>query len=228
MNLQNITAEWLIKTFEELGDEYGNGDYIEDVSIKTNMSQNYTEPYDTYEDGIKITFKVWYNNWGTFMTEREESSIIIRKDGSIQINLPEFLEGGDIDCKLKTKIKELLEIEMEQPNPNQRVQELYKQIEDAKNELAEIRKKCPHKNHAIKNYMWAPGHIEQGHVCDNCGEYLGEMKTTKEWIEEPRFFVDDKHKTQKIKNTLLQNEYSDELITWDQFEKLTNFSELCK
>ena len=132
MNLQNITAEWLIKTFEELGDEYGNGDYIENVFIKTNITQNYTEPYDKYEDGIKITFRAWYNNWGTFMTEREESSIIIRKDGSIRMDLPEFFEGGDIDCKLKTKIKELLEIEMEQPNPNQRVQELYKQIEDAK------------------------------------------------------------------------------------------------
>ena len=54
------------------------------------------------------------------------------------------------------------------------------------------------------------------------------MKTAKEWIEEPRFFVDDKHKTQKIKTILLQNEYSDELLTWNQFEKLTNFSELCK
>ena len=76
--------------------------------------------------------------------------------------------------------------------------------------------------------MWAPGHIEQGHVCDNCGEYLGEMKTAKEWIDTPRWrFADDKY-NQEIKTTLLQNEYSDELLTWNQFEKLTNFSELCK
>ena len=50
------------------------------------------------------------------------------------------------------------------------------------------------------------------------------MKTAKEWIENPRYWNQDFHK--KIKKELLKRQYDDSLLSWNQFEKLTNFNSI--
>ena len=103
---------------------------------------------------------------------------------------------------------------------NNRIQELYKIIKDANDELDLIRKNCPHNQVSKGDYMWAPGHISNGFICDDCGKYIGEMKTAKEWIENPRY---SRVPYDVIKENLLEKEYSDDVISWDEFEKLTNY-----
>lgn len=105
-----------------------------------------------------------------------------------------------------------------------RVKELYKIIQDAQEELDLIRKTCPHNNYKIENYMWAPGHIEQGYICEDCGEYIGEMKTAKEWIENLNWFQGE---YEDIKSELLKISFDEKLLSWNQFVKLTNFDTLC-
>ena len=107
---------------------------------------------------------------------------------------------------------------------NTRIEELYKIIQDAEDELKEIRNKCPHKNYKLGNYMWAPGHINEGYICEDCGEYLGEIKTAKEWIENPRYWNQDYYK--KIKEELLKRQYDNTLLSWNQFEKLTDYNNI--
>jgi hypothetical protein len=102
-----------------------------------------------------------------------------------------------------------------------RVKELYKIIKDAEEELAEIRENCPHVNAKRGNYMSRPGRIDSGYICDDCGEYLGDMKTAKEWIKNPAWEVGDYINNE---NYLLSREYSDDLISWQQFVKLVDYN----
>jgi len=54
-----------------------------------------------------------------------------------------------------------------------RIKELYKIIEEAKKEIEEIRTNCQHIKTFKGDYMWAPGHINTGYICEDCGKYLG-------------------------------------------------------
>jgi ribosomal protein S27E len=49
----------------------------------------------------------------------------------------------------------------------------YKQIKEAENRLAEIRKICKHENTFVGDYQWAVGHICQAVICEYCGEVIG-------------------------------------------------------
>lgn len=103
-----------------------------------------------------------------------------------------------------------------------RVKELYKIIENAKNELEGIRSTCTHTTFK-GNYMWAPGHITEGYICEECGQFLGEMKTAEEWLNEPKYWTD--YYLKVLKNKLSKNKYTEELLTWEQFDKLVKYYE---
>lgn len=54
-----------------------------------------------------------------------------------------------------------------------KVDELYKIIEDARIELKIIRvEKCEHTEFKIGNYGCAPGHFALAKICTTCDEYL--------------------------------------------------------
>ena len=65
-----------------------------------------------------------------------------------------------------------------------RIKELYKLSEYISKEIEIIRNLCPHTNYTEGNYMWAPGHMMLGMVCNDCDKYLGEYKTFSEWTED--------------------------------------------
>lgn len=94
-NLSRITPEWLIDNFKEISEDILNGDYIEDVIIQEN------------ENGVNISFKVWWNAWGEWLTDKHRYSVNINKD-KISISLPEAIEGSGIESELKDKIIELI------------------------------------------------------------------------------------------------------------------------
>jgi hypothetical protein len=73
-----------------------------------------TNSIKEWEDGIKINFRVWFNRWGEFMTERSFSYIKITNNGIISIRLPEALEGGGIESELEDRIFELLGLKKEE------------------------------------------------------------------------------------------------------------------
>lgn len=120
IDFSKLTAEWLIENFQEITDDVSNGDYIEDVNFESNIEINLereSNSINEYEDGIKITFRVWFNRWGDFMTERRQSYITITNEGIINIRLPEALEGSDVEGELEERIKELLVIKSEEQVP---------------------------------------------------------------------------------------------------------------
>jgi hypothetical protein len=107
-----LTAEWLTVNFQEITDDILNGDYIEDVTFEKNIASEYireTNSIKEWEDGIKINFRVWFNNWGKFMSQKELSWIKITNNGIISIRLPEAIEGG-IETELSERISKLLGI----------------------------------------------------------------------------------------------------------------------
>ena len=53
-----------------------------------------------------------------------------------------------------------------------RVEELYKVIKYAEDELKEIRSYCPHKNISMGLYQWRVGSIAEELICDDCGKVL--------------------------------------------------------
>jgi hypothetical protein len=117
IDFTKLTAEWLIENFQEITDDVSNGDYIEDVTFEKNIASEYireTFSIKEWEDGIKINFRVWFNRWGDFMTEKRLSYIKITNDGKISIRLPEALEGGEIEEYLEERIAKLLEIKQEE------------------------------------------------------------------------------------------------------------------
>ena len=117
IDFSKLTAEWLTKNFQEITDDISNGDYIEDVSFETNITSEYireTNSVKETEDGITINFRVWFNSWGDFMTERGLSYLTITNNGEISIRLPEAIEFGGIEDELKKRIKELLDIKQEE------------------------------------------------------------------------------------------------------------------
>ena len=117
IDFNKLTAEWLIDNFQEITDDVSNGDYIEDVTFEKNIDSEYireTNSIKEWEDGIKIDFRVWFNRWGDFMTEKRLSYIKITNDGIISIRLPEALEDRDIEDCLEERIKELLGIKQKE------------------------------------------------------------------------------------------------------------------
>lgn len=121
IDFSKLTAEWLIENFQEITDDISNGDYIEDVKFETNIGSDYIRESNSikeYEDGIKITFRVWFNRWGDFMTERRQSYITITNEGIISIRLPEAIEYSGIETELEERIKELLGIKPEEQVEN--------------------------------------------------------------------------------------------------------------
>ena len=55
----------------------------------------------------------------------------------------------------------------------QRVDDCYRRIKEAQEELVEIRSQCKHPATEYTKYMWAPGHIlDNAKICSVCGELL--------------------------------------------------------
>ena len=106
-----------------------------------------------------------------------------------------------------------------------RVKELYAVLKSANEELEEIRKKCPHKKWKVGNYMWAPGHINNGAICNLCDKYLGEAKTFAVWL----FILNDDYDVYNICLTGKSKKF--EKITADNYpdeEKLFTRKEFVK
>ena len=58
-------------------------------------------------------------------------------------------------------------------NIKERVHELYDIIHNAEDELKSLREQCTHENRYFGHYSWAPGHIDDGFICEDCGTFLG-------------------------------------------------------
>lgn len=56
---------------------------------------------------------------------------------------------------------------------------LYAVIKVAQEDLANIRKACPHTETFIGDYEWAPGHLSTARICSACGEFLPEKMLIK-------------------------------------------------
>ena len=52
---------------------------------------------------------------------------------------------------------------------NPRLEELYRVIELANIEIAEIRKECNHETYTVEMYSWRPGSFHPQRICTNCG-----------------------------------------------------------
>ena len=105
-----------------------------------------------------------------------------------------------------------------------RVKELYQIIKDAEEELAEIRENCTHLNIKKGNYMSRPGRIDSGYICDECGEFLGDMRTAVEWIFNPAWRLGSDKDIKNNEDYLLSHEYSDNKISWQQYVKLVDYN----
>lgn len=115
------------------------------------------------------------------------------------------------------------------------VKELYKIIADAQDELKEIREKCTHLDVFEGNYTYSDvTRMHLGWICRDCGDFIGEMKTAKEWIENPRYSMSyydgdcfpQNVSKEKIKEYLLQGKYTEEKLTWDKFTELTDYADI--
>lgn len=63
------------------------------------------------------------------------------------------------------------------------VQNIYKDIKAYEQRLEVIRsQECAHAITEIGNYMWAPGHISTGRICQICGELLPHAKSDEPLI----------------------------------------------
>jgi hypothetical protein len=105
-----------------------------------------------------------------------------------------------------------------------RVTELYKIIKDAEEELAEIRDNCTHLDKNIGNYMSRPGRFDTGYICDDCGEFLGDIKSAKEWIKNPQYRLGSGEDFKNNEDYLLSCDYSDDKLSWQQFVKLVDYN----
>jgi len=66
---------------------------------------------------------------------------------------------------------------------NQRIEELYKIIKDANEELKSIQKECSHDNTGEYNYIQGrPGNIVVAEMCEECRKYIRD--TGKNWQPE--------------------------------------------
>lgn len=57
---------------------------------------------------------------------------------------------------------------------NQRIEELYRTIRQAKEEIEAIRSKCKHEDTSEYPYQWWDHYITMADVCDECGKALRE------------------------------------------------------
>ena len=112
LDLSKITIEWITETFQEITDDIMNGDYIENVTIEKNFTLPFgsTSGKEAYEDGVKITFNVWWKNWSEWQTNKGRYSINVNNKGKVSVYLPEAIEGGGIETELKEKISEFIKI----------------------------------------------------------------------------------------------------------------------
>lgn len=62
---------------------------------------------------------------------------------------------------------------------NQRIEELYRTIRQAKEEIEAIRSGCKHEGTHMGNYEWAPGHINLEQICNECGAVVITMQEDK-------------------------------------------------
>lgn len=63
---------------------------------------------------------------------------------------------------------------------NQRIEELYKIIKDANEELKSIREKCGHGTTEECNYAYErPPNIGVAEICSDCGEHIGTIDKNK-------------------------------------------------
>jgi len=105
-----------------------------------------------------------------------------------------------------------------------RVQELYEIIKNAQDELKDIRENCKHISVFLGNYTYSDAsRMQTGYICNDCGDFLGKMKTAIEWIESPKYYSQT---YRRIKEYLLQGEYTQDKLSWDQFVNLTGFNNL--
>ena len=106
----------------------------------------------------------------------------------------------------------------------QRCQELYKIIQDAEKELADIRSNCQHEISHEGNYMSRPGSIQTGYICDDCGSFLGELMTAKQWaINRKHTMIIPSLGGKIITDYLLSFDFDDKKISWTQFVVLTDY-----
>jgi len=61
-----------------------------------------------------------------------------------------------------------------------RIQELFDIIEKARNELKEIRSKCPHEHFFIGDWSDGPGRIYKVKICTECMDNLGVVDAASE------------------------------------------------
>lgn len=109
----------------------------------------------------------------------------------------------------------------------QRCQELYKIIQDAEKELADIRSNCQHEISHEGNYMSRHGSIQTCYICDDCG--LGELMTAKQWAINRKYTMIIPSLSGKIiTDYLLSFDFADKKITWTQFVVLTDYSNIEK
>ena len=108
-----------------------------------------------------------------------------------------------------------------------RVQELYEIIKKAQDELEDIRANCKHIEHKECNYMWAPGHISVGHMCDYCGHYLGEYKTFADWLPSytDTWFECMFGAAWKLKTLEIKRRYPDKFFLYENREKINTYGD---
>jgi hypothetical protein len=57
----------------------------------------------------------------------------------------------------------------------------YSVIKSAQDQLSKLREECKHESIRIGKYMWAPGHIIDGKICNYCGEFINEIVVCTEY-----------------------------------------------
>jgi hypothetical protein len=63
---------------------------------------------------------------------------------------------------------------------NTRIQDLFKQIADAQQEIAEIREDCPHMHYELGLWSWRIGCVNIRRICTECGDVLTGQITEEE------------------------------------------------
>lgn len=88
----DVTKEWFVKTFEQITEDVSNSEKLEDVSI-THTDNN-----------TVIQFLVNCGRYGQY----DGTIVIDRKRNAIIMNMPEIMEGGDVDSRVKKAIQKLI------------------------------------------------------------------------------------------------------------------------
>ena len=92
INLDKITEKWFINKFEEITDEKGNDETVEDLIITKS------------DDSVDISFSV---DSGRYRIDYD-NSIIVTSKGDIEMDLSEIIKGGCFEGELKRSIEYLI------------------------------------------------------------------------------------------------------------------------